>query len=83
MVDGVWTGGRTPYVLEIADGNMNRKTKPRAIETDEKKGFCYCAMLETKDGILLGYCAGGGEDKGGCLVRLRIRKILTSELYGE
>lgn len=79
-VDGVWTGGRTPYVLEIADGNMNRIVAPRAIETDEKSGFGYCSMLEVSDGILLAYCAGCTQDPN-MLARLRIRKIPKNELY--
>lgn len=79
-VDGVWTGGRTPYVLEIADGNMNRIVAPRAIETDEKSGFGYCSMIEAKDGILLAYCAGGTHDPN-MLARMRIRKIPKNELY--
>ena len=76
----VWTGGRTPYVLEIADGNMNRVVKPRVIEDDLDRGFCYCAMFETDDSILLGYCAGGGEDENACLFRTRIRKIAKEDL---
>ena len=80
---GHWTGGRNPFVLEIADGNMKTVVPVRAIERDEKSGYCYCAMFETKDGVLLGYCAGGENDADGCLTRLRIRKILKEELYSE
>ena len=76
-----WTGMRTPYVLEIANPDMTQKTTPFAIESDEKSGYCYCAMFETKDGILLGYCAGSSNDQGGCLTRLRIRKIASQDLY--
>jgi hypothetical protein len=76
-----WTGGRTPYVIELADGNMNRLTKPRIIEDDLDRGFCYCAMFETDDAVLLAYCAGGGSDfEHSCLMRTRIRRILKSEL---
>ena len=76
-----WTGGRTPYVLELADGNMNRLTRPMIIEDAPDRGFCYCAMYETDDAILLGYCAGGGSAfEHSCLMRIRIRKILKSEL---
>ena len=76
-----WTGGRTPYVLELADGSMNRLTRPMIIEDDLDRGFCYCAMFETDDAVLLGYCAGGGSSyEHSCLMRIRIRKILKSEL---
>ena len=76
-----WTGGRTPYVLELADGNMNRLTKPRIIEDAIDRGFCYCAMFETDDSILLGYCAGGGSSfEHACLMRTRIRKISKADL---
>ncbi len=78
--NGNWTGARSPYVLEIADGNMERIKNPRAIESDERSGFCYCALHELDDAILLGYCAGGEHDKGGCLTRLRIRKIAKTDL---
>lgn len=80
VFNGNWTGARTPYVLEIADGNLQPLVTPRAIESDERSGFCYCALHELDDAILLGYCAGGENDKGGCLTRLRIRKILKADL---
>lgn len=70
-----WTGGRTPYLIEITDGNLKTLTPAREIESDNESGYCYCAMFETNDGVLLGYCAGGENDEGGCLTRLRIRKI--------
>ena len=80
LAGGNWTGGRNPYVLELADGNMNALSSPKSIESDPNAGFCYCAMLETDDSVLLGYCAGGEHDKGGCLTRLRIRKIEKCDL---
>ena len=76
-----WTGGRSPYLIELCDGNLRTITPPRAIETDEHSGFCYCAFFETNDAVLLGYCAGGSQDLGGCLTRLRIRKIAKEDLY--
>lgn len=75
-----WTGGRTPYVLERTDGNLNPITPPRAIESDPYAGFCYCAFFETQDALLLAYCAGGEYDQGGCLTRLRVRKIMKEDL---
>lgn len=47
---------------------------------NETCGFCYCAIYETEKGdILLGYCAGGIEDKS-TLNRLRIKKIYHDEI---
>jgi len=78
-VDGAWTGGRNPLVLRFADGNMKKIGAINQIEKDKKRGFCYSAIFETEDGLLLGYCAGGGADYS-TLNRLRIRKIYASEL---
>ncbi len=75
-VDGVWTGGRTPYALEFADGNFDPLTPLTYIESDPKSGFCYGAIFETDDdSLLIAYCAGGVNDGAGTLVRLRIRKV--------
>lgn len=78
-VDGAWTGGRNPLVLRFADGNMKSLSDIKQIENDKKRGFCYSAIFETKDGVLLAYCAGGGADYS-TLNRLRIRKIYASEI---
>jgi hypothetical protein len=80
VFNGKWTGARTPYVVEIANGNLEQIVPPRAIESDERSGFCYCAFHELDDSILLGYCAGGEYDGGGCLTRIRIRKINKQDL---
>ncbi len=76
---GVWTGGRNPFVLTFADGNMKNLSDIIEFENDDRRGFCYCAIFETESSLLLGYCAGGDEDKGGTLCRLRIRKIGLTE----
>jgi hypothetical protein len=73
-VGTVWTGGRTPLVIAYSEDDGQSFSEHEAIETDENRGFCYIAIHETDDGILLAYCAGGVEDCG-CLNRLRIRKI--------
>lgn len=80
MVDGVWTGARTPLVFSVLDKKAEFKNKYKQIENSEEAGFCYCAIYETEKGdILLGYCAGSVKDKG-CLNRLRIRKIYKNEI---
>ena len=51
-----------------------------AVETEEDRGgYCYTAIHFTDDAVLLAYCAGVPED-GSLLARLKIRKILVSEL---
>ena len=78
--DGVWHGGRTLLVYAISKDDGKTWLEMKEIENDETGGFCYPAIHETNDAILLGYCAGGVEDRGGCLTRLRISKILKSDL---
>lgn len=77
--NGVWTGARTPLVLATSTDGAKTFSEPMAIETDEDRGFCYVAIHEVSDFVLLAYCAGGCEDKG-ALNRLRIRKIKLSEI---
>ena len=80
MVKGIFTDGRSPLVLSFVGDADQKFTDVKLIENDPEAGFCYTAIHETADGgVLLGYCAGGVED-GCCLNRLRIRKILISEL---
>lgn len=80
--NGMWTGGRTSYVLELTDGNLHRISEPKFMEKDDNSGFGYAAMIETNDdSVLVAYCAGDST-KGdqNMLCRLRIRKIALSEL---
>ncbi len=79
LADGVWIGARTPLVFALSSDDGKTFSSPRPIETDEKSGFCYVAIHETKDSLLLGYCAGGVQDRS-TLHRLRIRKIPLSEI---
>lgn len=78
-VDGVWTGARNPLAITaLSDGERLRKISE--VDRDEKRGFAYTAIHELCSGsLLLGYCAGGVEDKG-MLNRLRIRKISKNEV---
>ena len=75
----IWTGRRNPFILRFADGNLSNVGTIYSLEDDESAGFCYGAIFETKDALLLAYCAGGQED--GCtLNRLRLKKVLKSEI---
>ena len=74
--------GRTPFVIAVSDdGKAWDETRVFAVEDDPEDGFCYPAMLETKDGILLAYYHSGGSHH--CLHCSRITKILFSELQTE
>lgn len=74
MVDGVWTGARTPLSYAVSEDGGKSFGSPIDIETDPRSGFCYTAIFETDDGVLLAYCAGNVDD-GACLNRLRITKL--------
>lgn len=76
---GVWTGGRSPFVLAVSKDNGRSFSSPMIVEEDPGSGFCYCAIHPVLDGVLLAYCAGGQED-GSCLHRLRIRFLLWKEI---
>lgn len=76
---GVWTGGRTPLVIAISRNGGRRFSEPVVIEDDPQSGYCYCAIHETKEALLLAYCAGSTED-GGCLARTRLRRIDKREM---
>jgi len=77
--DGVWHGGRNPLAISVSRDNGQSFTQPLAFETDERSGYCYCAIYFTSDFLLLAYCAGNVEDKS-CLARTRIRRIPLSQL---
>lgn len=71
--------GRTPYVLAVSKDDGNTWEEMKIIENEPLHGYCYCAIHFTRDSVLLGYCAGGPEDKS-ILSKLRIRKIRLSEI---
>ena len=78
-VTPIFTGGRTPYAVAVSRDNGKTFTNGTAFEADEDMGYCYCAIFFLEDGMLLGYNAGGPEDKS-CLARLRIRRIEGREM---
>ena len=69
-----WNGGRTPLVCAVSRDDGETWEEPLVLEDDPDSGYCYIAMHFYKDELLLAYCAGGTAD-GGCLNRLRIRKM--------
>lgn len=73
-VQPVWNGGRTPLVCAISPDDGRSWQEPLVLEDDPASGYCYTAIHFLEDALLLAYCAGGPSD-GGCLNRLRIRKM--------
>jgi len=69
-----WNGGRTPLVCSISRDEGQTWEEPIVLEDDPGSGYCYIAIHFVDDQMLLAYCAGG-QDDGGCLNRLRIRKL--------
>ena len=52
------------------------------IEDETDRGYCYTAIHQIGNHLLLAYCAGSEQDMGGCLNRLRIRLLpLDSASY--
>ena len=70
----IFLGGRCPLVLAVSVDGGKHFSEPLAFETDQERGYCYCAMFFTEKDLFLAYCAGGIAD-GSCLSRCRIRKI--------
>lgn len=71
---------RTPLACAISKDEGKTWRHHQLLETSLKHGFCYVAIHPIDDAVLLGYCAGGA-DTGGCLNRLRIRRISLEKLY--
>ena len=71
---------RTPLACAISKDQGKTWRHHQLLETSPKHGFCYVAIHPMEDAVLLAYCAGGA-DTGGCLKRLRLRRIELSELY--
>ena len=71
--------GRTPLILKTSTDGCKTFKGDMVLEDDPESGYCYTAMYFTEDALLLAYCAGGPDD-GGCLNRLRIRKIPLNQI---
>lgn len=74
---------RSPLVIRMADGNMNFIWDDFLMKWVEDlsvdRGYCYTAIFETDDAVLLAYSAGSKEE-GGRLSRLKIKRIEKNEL---
>lgn len=76
---GMHMSGRNPLAYAISKDDGATWLPHVIIENTETNGYCYTAIHETEDAILLAYCAGGPQD-GSFLNRLRISRILKDEL---
>ena len=76
---GMHTSGRTPIAYAISKDDGLTWSKHKILDDDKTAGYCYTAIHETDDAVLLAYCAGGPSDD--CFLnRLRIKRILKTEL---
>lgn len=73
------SASRTPLVLAISQDLGVNWGRRLIIEDSPNHGFCYIAMHFTSNALLLTYCAGGDET-GGLLCRLRMRRIPLTDL---
>ena len=75
--------GRTPYVIAVSTDRAQTFKKENVfyIEDDRKNGYCYPAITETADGILVAYYHSNGS--GICLNSTKMIKITFDELSAE
>lgn len=69
------TGDRTPLVYAFSSDQGKTWGTPAVLEDEPDRGYCYTAIFQLGGQLLLGYCAGSEKDMGGCLNRLRIRRL--------
>jgi sialidase-1 len=66
-------GKRTPLIAAVSNDNGQSWPQRLVLESDKDGWYCYTAIHDVDDYVLLGYCAG--DSKVGGLNRLRIRRI--------
>lgn len=72
--EGIWMGGRTPFVCAMSRDDGLTWSEPETIGADPRRGYCYPAVFFTRDNaMLVAVCAGNVEDRC-CLARLDITK---------
>lgn len=72
--------GRTPYVIAVSTdrGKTFAKENVFYLEDDRDNGYCYPAIIETKDGFLVAYYHSNGTEI--CLNSLKMIKVTYDEL---
>ncbi|MFW6154446.1 MAG: sialidase family protein [Planctomycetota bacterium] len=73
--------GRTPLVTAISRDDGATWTSHKLLESDPRRGFCYTAIHDVSDAVLLAYCCGGG-DRGAVLQDLCVRRVRLGWFYG-
>jgi hypothetical protein len=71
---------RTPLVCAISSDEGASWKHYRILENEPEHGYCYTAIHFMNAAVLLAYCAGGRAQRGQ-LNRLRVRRVLLSEIY--
>jgi hypothetical protein len=72
--------GRTPLVSAVSRDCGKTWGDHRLIESAPDRGFAYVAIHFAGEHILLGYSAGGGDEKEKGLQRLRVSRIRRQDL---
>jgi sialidase-1 len=72
--------GRTPLIGAISKDDGATWENYFTIDNNEDAGYCYVAIYFIDDAVLLAYCAGGADD-GICLAKLRVKRIMLSEIF--
>lgn len=70
-----WNDDRTPLVFAVGDPTGAQWSDQVVLEDDPDSGYCYTAIHELPDAILVAYCAGSAVHDRNCLVWLRVRRI--------
>lgn len=74
------TGGRNPLIAATSSDEGQHWQGPLILENDPRSGYCYTAIHQLEDCLLLAYCAGSVDRDSTCLNRLRIRRIPLTDL---
>ena len=81
-IDATLRGKRTPLSLAISRDEGKTWQQAQNIETNPNGWYCYTAIEFTKDGVLLGHCAGDRTKNNG-LAESQITFVPLSAIYGK
>lgn len=81
-IDAKLRGKRTPLTLAISKDEGKTWQQIQNIETNPNGWYCYTAIEFTKDGVLLGHCAGDRTKNNG-LAESQITLVPLSVIYGK
>jgi sialidase-1 len=72
--------GRTPLVAAISRDEGKTWENHKLLESDPAHGYCYTAIHDADDAMLLAYCCGGG-NQSAVLQNLRVRRVTVDWFY--